>query len=87
MLSKLMGTAVFSVGFFMLLIGLMYLLGVGSLAYDPARAVFIFFGGILLCLIGYFMARRLPRVAEPTPPQEVVTTTTEIQQEPPPEHF
>ncbi len=85
MLAKLMGAAVFSVGFFMLLVGVLYLLGIGSLAYDAVRTVFIFFGGLLLCVIGYFMARRLPRVEEP--PQEVVQTTTEIQQEPPAEHF
>jgi Na+/proline symporter len=85
MLPKLMGAAVFSVGFFMLLVGTLYLLGSGNLAYDTGRTIFIFFGGIVLCLIGYFMARRLPRVE--TGPQQVVTTTTEIQQEPPPEHF
>ncbi len=85
MLTKLMGAAVFSVGFFMLLVGMLYLLGIGNLAYDAVRTVFIFFGGVLLCLIGYFMARRLPRVD--TTPEQVVTTTTEIQQEPPVEHF
>ncbi len=86
MLTKLMGAAVFAVGFFMLLVGTLFLLGIGNLAYDVVRTVFVFFGGVLLCLIGYFMARRLPRVDNT--PQEVVTTTTEIQQEPPPvEHF
>ncbi len=85
MLPKLMGSAVFSVGFFMLLVGVLYLLGVGNLSYDTVRTVLIFFGGVGLCLIGYFMARRLPRV-EPER-EQVVTTTTEIQQEPPAEHF
>ncbi len=85
MLTKVMGAAIFAVGFLMLLFGVFYLIGIGNLGYDLSRAILIFFGGILLTLIGYFMARRLPRVEAPT--QEVVTTTTEIQQEPPPEHF
>ncbi len=85
MLTKLMGASVFAVGFFMLLVGVLYLLGIGNLAYDTVRTIFIFFGGVVLCLIGYFMARRLPRV-EPAQ-EQVVTTTTEIQHEPPVEHF
>jgi hypothetical protein len=85
MLPKLMGAAVFSVGFFMLILALMDLLKLGGLNYDSLQRIFIYMGGILLCLIGYFMARRLPRV--PTPPEQIVQTTTEIQPGPPPERF
>ncbi len=85
MLPKLMGTAVFSVGFFMLILALLDLLKVGGFNYDSLQRLFIYLGGIALCLIGYFMARRLPRVT--TPPEEIVQTTTEIQQQPPVEHF
>ena len=85
MLPKLMGTAVFSVGFFMLILALLDLLKIGGLDYDSLQRVFIYLGGITLCLIGYFMARRLPRVT--TMPDEIVQTTTEIQQQPPVEHF
>ncbi len=85
MLTKVMGAAIFAVGFLMLLFGVFYLIGIGNLGYDLSRAILIFFGGILLTLIGYFMARRLPRVT--TTPDEIVQTTTEIQQQPPAEHF
>ncbi len=87
MLAKAMGAAVFSVGFFMLLIGLADLLGVPWLQYDLAKRILVYLGGILLCIIGYIMARRLPRVA--VPPDEVIqTTTTEVQEPPlPPDHF
>ncbi len=78
MLAKLMGAAVFSVGFFMLLIGLADLLGLGGLQYDLGRRVLIYLGGLLLCIIGYMMARRLPRTG-PVPPAQVIQTTTEVQ--------
>ncbi len=84
MLPKVMGAAVFSVGFFMLILALLDLLRVGGLNYDSLQRLFIYLGGILLCLIGYFMARRLPRA--PVPPEEIVQTTTEIQNGPS-EHF
>ncbi len=87
MLTKLMGAAVFSVGFFMLLIGLADLLGIGGLQYDFGKRVIIYLGGILLCIIGYVMARRLPRTG-PIPPSEVIQTTTEIHDPNlPPDHF
>ncbi len=87
MLAKLMGASVFSVGFFMLLIGLADLLGIGGLQYDLGRRILIYLGGILLCVIGYMMARRLPRTG-PVPPAEVITTTTEIHDPNlPPDHF
>jgi cytochrome c biogenesis protein CcdA len=85
MLPKLMGSAVFSVGFFMLILALLDLLGIGGFNYDTMQRIFIYLGGIVLCLIGYFMARRLPRVE--LPPEEIVQTTTEIQEGPPTEHF
>ena len=87
MLAKLMGAAVFAVGFFMLLLALADLLGIGGLQYDFGKRVLVYGGGLLLCLIGYFMARRLPRVS--IAPDEIVqTTTTEIQEPPlPPDHF
>ncbi len=78
MLAKLMGAAVFSVGFFMLLLGLADLLGLGGLEYDFGKRVLIYIGGVLLCILGYIMARRLPRTG-PVPPSQVIQTTTEVQ--------
>ncbi len=87
MLAKLMGAAVFSVGFFMLLLGLADLLGLGGLQYDVSKRILVYLGGILLCMIGYMMARRLPRTG-PVPPSEVIQTTTEIHDPTlPPDHF
>ncbi len=87
MLTKLMGASVFAVGFIMLLLGLLDLLGVAGFNYDLGRRLLIYVGGVVLCLIGYFMARRLP-AAEEGPPEEIVQTTTEVQREgPPTEHF
>ncbi len=87
MLTKVMGAAVFSVGFIMLLLGLMDLLGVGGLNFDTGKRAIVYLGGVLLVLIGYFMARRLPTVEE-VPPSEIVQTTTEIQEQgPPTEHL
>jgi hypothetical protein len=87
MLPKLMGAAVFSIGFFMLLLGLADLLGIAGLNYDFGKRVLVYLGGVILVLMGYFMARRLPRVE--TPPGEIIqTTTTEVQEPPmPPDHF
>jgi hypothetical protein len=88
MIAKFMGVAVFSVGFFMLLLGLADLLGLGGLHYGFGERLLIYVGGILLCLIGYFMARRLPRVPVLSEPDEMVeTTTTEVQGGPPPESY
>ncbi len=87
MLAKLMGAAVFSVGFFMLLLGLADLLGVGGLQFDLAKRVLVYLGGLLLCIIGYMMARRLPRA--PTIPEQVIQTTTTEVHDPtvPPDNF
>lgn len=87
MLAKLMGAAVFSVGFFMLLLGLVDLLGLGGLQYDFGKRLLVYLGGILLCIIGYAMARVLPRTG-PIPPTEIIQTTTEVHDPAlPPDHF
>ena len=89
MLTTLMGAAVFSVGFFMLILGLLDLLQLSGLRFGGGERVLLYMGGIFLCILGYIMARRLPRAAvvtqsfiEPAPMQETVQTT-EIQQAPP----
>ncbi len=64
-------------GVFLLLLGLADLLGLGGLHYGFGERLLIYVGGILLCLIGYFMARRLPRTA--LPPEAVVQTTSVLQ--------
>ncbi len=86
-IAKLMGAAVFSVGFFMLILGLGDLLGLIGLRYGFGERVLIYAGGILLCLIGYLMARRLPRVTVLSEPDETTETSTEIQDGPPPERY
>lgn len=88
MIAKLMGVAIFSVGFFMLILGLADLLGLGGLHYGFGERVLIYGGGLILCVIGYFMARRLPFVSVPPVTDEIErTTTTEIQEGPPPERY
>jgi hypothetical protein len=89
MIAKLMGVAVFCVGLFMLILGLADLLGLGGLHYGFGERVLIYGGGLILCVIGYFMARRLPFVPVPPLPDELeqTTSTTEIQEGPPPERY
>jgi hypothetical protein len=87
MIAKLMGASVFSVGFFMLLLGLADLLGIGGLSYGFGERVLIYGGGIILCVIGYFMARRLPFIPMPPEMDEVERPTNEIQEGPPPERY
>lgn len=85
MLARVMGAAVFSVGFVMLLLGLGDLLRPEVFGFGFGERVLIYLGGIILCLLGYFMARRLPRV---TQPEEIVqTSVTEHREGPPPENF
>lgn len=62
-----MGAGVFSIGFFMLILGLMDLLGIGGLAFGLGDRVLLYVGGLFLCVLGYVMARRLPRTALTTP--------------------
>jgi hypothetical protein len=79
MLTTLMGAGVFSVGFFMLILGLLDLLQLGGLAFGFGERVLLYVGGLFLCVLGYIMARRLPRtsVVETTAsfPQSDVTPT------------
>lgn len=87
MIAKLMGAAVFSVGFIMLILGLADLLGLGGLRYGFGERVLIYGGGVILCVIGYFMARRLPFVPIPPEPDELDRPTNEGQEGPPPERY
>jgi hypothetical protein len=61
MLTTLMGAGVFSIGFFMLILGLMDLLGLGGLSFGTGERILLYIGGLFLCILGYIMARRLPR--------------------------
>ncbi len=82
----LLKIAVF-IGFFMLILGLGDLLGLIGLRYGFGERVLVYAEGILLCLIGYLMARRLPRVTVLSEPDETTETSTEIQEGPPPERY
>lgn len=66
MLTTLMGAGVFSIGFFMLILGLMDLLGLGGLSFGTGDRILLYAGGLFLCILGYIMARRLQRVQGPT---------------------
>lgn len=70
MLTTIMGAGVFSIGFFMLILGLIDLLGLGGLAFGLGERILLYVGGLFLCVLGYIMARRLPR------PRVVETTET-----------
>ncbi|GIL16166.1 MAG: hypothetical protein BroJett039_13390 [Chloroflexota bacterium] len=61
MLTTLMGAGVFSVGFFMLILGLIDLLRLGGLNFGLGDRILLYVGGLFLCVLGYIMARRLPR--------------------------
>lgn len=61
MLTTLMGAGVFSIGFFMLILGLMDLLRLGGLSFGTGDRILLYIGGLFLCVLGYIMARRLPR--------------------------
>ena len=67
MLTTLMGAGVFSIGFFMLILGLLDLLGFGGLALATGERILLYVGGLFLCVLGYIMARRLPRNAVVVP--------------------
>lgn len=68
MLTTLMGAGVFSIGFFMLILGLMDLLGLGGLSFGLGERILLYVGGLFLCILGYVMARRLPRAISVPPP-------------------
>lgn len=63
MLTTIMGAGVFSIGFFMLILALMDLLGIGGLIFGLGQRILLYVGGIFLCVLGYTMARRLPRAS------------------------
>ena len=67
MLTTLMGAGVFSIGFFMLILGLMDLLGLGGLHFGLGERILLYVGGLFLCILGYIMARRLPRTIANVP--------------------
>lgn len=67
MLTTLMGAGVFSIGFFMLILGLMDLLGLGGLHFGLGERILLYAGGLFLCILGYVMARRLPRTIANVP--------------------
>lgn len=80
MLTTLMGAGVFSIGFFMLILGLMDLLHLlDALNLNLGDRVLLYIGGLFLCILGYIMARRLPRAPLGVPnnfPQSDVEETT-----------
>jgi hypothetical protein len=77
-----MGAGVFSIGFFMLILGLMDLLGLGGLSFGTGDRVLLYIGGLFLCILGYVMARRLPRVSGLAMPSGF--PQSDYTQEPPP---
>jgi hypothetical protein len=81
MLTTLMGAGVFSIGFFMLILGLMDLLGFGGLSFGLGERVLLYMGGLFLCVLGYVMARRLPRVSAVS---TAAFPQSDFPQEPPP---
>jgi hypothetical membrane protein len=58
-----MGTALFLVGLMLIIISILALLGLIQ-PQGLGERLLIFFGGVLLCLIGYYMARERPAPAE-----------------------
>lgn len=80
MLTTLMGAGVFSIGFFMLILGLMDLLGLGGLRFGIGERILLYLGGIFLSVLGYIMARRLPR---PTLIESTGFPESDFPQEPP----
>lgn len=70
MVSILMGVSVFSVGFLMLIVAVLDLLGISPRNFGIGERILVYGGGILLCVVGYWMAsRRSRRMLEtPLPP-------------------
>lgn len=80
MLTTIMGAGVFSIGFFMLILGLLDLLGLGGLSFGLGERVLLYIGGLFLCILGYIMARRLPRAA---PAPETPFPQSDLSDQPP----
>ncbi len=70
MITILMGVAIFSVGFFMLIVAVLDLLGISPRNFGIGERILVYGGGVLLCVVGYFMASRRPRPL--TPPEDVM---------------
>ncbi|MBI4671485.1 MAG: hypothetical protein HY741_07445 [Chloroflexi bacterium] len=83
MLTTIMGAGVFSIGFFMLILGLMDLLSLGGLRFGLGERILLYAGGLFLCLLGYIMARRLPRAGVTDVPTSF--PQSDFPQEPPDE--
>ena len=81
MVPVLMGSALFTVGLLMLIIGVMDLIQLGGFHFGSGERILLYLGGIVLCVLGYAMTRRLPRVANP--PQPTVLAPSELDQRPP----
>jgi hypothetical protein len=63
MVGILMGVSVFSIGFLMLLVAVLDLLGVSPRNFGLGERFLVYGGGILLCIVGYYMASRRGRGA------------------------
>lgn len=92
MLTTLMGAAVFSIGFFMLILGLLDLLNLSGLNFGLGERILLYVGGLFLCILGYIMARRLPRVrpgiyTAPVLEEQLPQPPPVENQGPPPEHL
>ncbi len=59
MVSKFMGSALFLVGLVLILIAILALLGFTQ-PEGLLERLLVFLGGVLLCLLGYYMARDQP---------------------------
>lgn len=61
MVTKIMGLLLFLVGFFLIILATLALLGF----VEPSglgERLLMFIGGLVLCVVGYFMARDQPAV-------------------------
>lgn len=61
MVTKFMGLLLFLVGFLLILLAVLALVGVLQVSgIDFFQRVLMFLGGLILCVIGYVMARDQP---------------------------
>ena len=63
MVTKFMGTALFLVGLLLIMLSIVALLGLIQPAGLGERLL-LFVGGVLLCILGYYMARERPSAVE-----------------------